>query len=198
MDINYYDEHQEEFEVVTQSLKVKMEAMFITYLKDKEKGLNDEATYRRLFEELQYNFTPSFFSDLTPSQDLDKDKIAAFMARTRGYKHGITIKSLPGRPQKWLKGRIDPFHPAEGTSLCWIDTAAIVHIGAGCQQLSDQYYLTVTTQSGQNYRVNELNLSGLLWKQHRKPCSGHWIQSPAVIPDSPAGNISCPPLLTAA
>nr|WP_269966628.1 hypothetical protein [Klebsiella pneumoniae]VXZ93140.1 Uncharacterised protein [Klebsiella pneumoniae] len=59
------------------------------------------------------------------------------MARTRGYKHGITIKCRPGRPQKWLKGRIKPLEDAEGTNLCWIDTATIVHIGAG-QQFDDQ------------------------------------------------------------
>ncbi|EMX4921980.1 hypothetical protein AAG766_004799, partial [Escherichia coli] len=101
------------------------------------------------------------FSKLTPAQELDKDKIAAFVARTRGYKHGITIKCRPGRPQKWLKGRIKPLEDAEGTNLCWIDTATIVHIGAG-QQFDDQYYLTVTTQTGQSYRVNELRLPGRL------------------------------------
>ena len=95
------------------------------------------------------------------AQELDKDKIAAFVARTRGYKHGITIKCRPGRPQKWLKGRIKPLEDAEGTNLCWIDTATIVHIGAG-QQFDDQYYLTVTTQTGQSYRVNELRLPGRL------------------------------------
>ncbi|MEY8940639.1 hypothetical protein AB9K36_02420 [Klebsiella michiganensis] len=42
-----------------------------------------------------------------------------------------------------------------------IDTATIVHIGAG-QQFDDQYYLTVTTQTGQSYRVNELRLPGRL------------------------------------
>ncbi|MGS3392694.1 hypothetical protein [Citrobacter portucalensis] len=36
-----------------------------------------------------------------------------------------------------------------------------MHIGAG-QQFDDQYYLTVTTQTGQSYRVNELRLPGRL------------------------------------
>lgn len=125
-------------------------------LKESGDSLDDEATYLNLFEELQYTFSPSSFSKLTPSQDLDEDKIAAFVARTRGYKHGITIKCRPG-----LKGRIKPLEDAEGTNLCWIDTATIVHIGAG-QQFDDQYYLTVTTQTGQSYRVNELRLPGRL------------------------------------
>ncbi len=88
-------------------------------------------------------------------------KIAAFVARTRSYKHGITLKCRPGRQQKWLKGRIKPLEDAEGTNLCWIDTATIVHIGAG-QQFDAQYYLTVTTLTGQSYRVNEFRLPGRL------------------------------------
>lgn len=161
MDINYYDEHQEEFEAVKLALKGEMERIWGSMLKESGDRLDDEATYLNLFEELQYTFSPSSFSKLTPSQDLDEDKIAAFVARTRGYKHGITIKCRPGRPQKWLKGRIKPLEDAEGTNLCWIDTATIVHIGAG-QQFDDQYYLTVTTQTGQSYRVNELRLPGRL------------------------------------
>lgn len=161
MDINYYDEHQEEFEAVKLALRGEMERIWGSMLKERGDNLDDEATYLNLFEELQYNFSPSSFSKLTPAQELDKDKIAAFVARTRGYKHGITIKCLPGRPQKWLKGRIKPLEDAEGTNLCWIDTATIVHIGAG-QQFDDQYYLTVTTQTGQSYRVNELRLPGRL------------------------------------
>nr|HEK8519881.1 hypothetical protein [Escherichia coli] len=161
MDINYYDEHQEEFEAVKLALKGEMERIWGSMLKERGDNLDDEATYLDLFEELQYNFSPSSFSKLSPAQELDKDKIAAFVARTRGYKHGITIKCRPGRPQKWLKGRIKPLEDAEGTNLCWIDTATIVHIGAG-QQFDDQYYLTVTTQTGQSYRVNELRLPGRL------------------------------------
>lgn len=67
-------------------------------LKDSGDSLDDEATYLNLFEELQYTFSPSSFSELTPSQVLDEDKIAAFVARTRGYKHGITIKCRMVRP----------------------------------------------------------------------------------------------------
>ena len=44
-------------------------------------------------KELQYTYSPSSFSELTPSQDLDEDKIAAFVARTRGYKYGYLTKS---------------------------------------------------------------------------------------------------------
>ncbi|HEL7977816.1 TPA: hypothetical protein U0V61_004363 [Escherichia coli] len=161
MDINYYDEHQEEFEAVKQALKGKMEKIWGSMLKDSGDNLDDEATYLNLFEELQYTFSPSSFSELTPSQDLDEDKIAAFVARTRSYKHGITLKCRPGRQQKWLKGRIKPLEDAEGTNLCWIDTATIVHIGAG-QQFDAQYYLTVTTLTGQSYRVNEFRLPGRL------------------------------------
>ncbi|WP_347085676.1 hypothetical protein [Escherichia coli] len=161
MDINYYDEHQEEFEAVKLALKGEMERIWGSMLKESGDSLDDEATYLNLFEELQYTFSPSSFSKLTPSQDLDEDKIAAFVAKTRDYKHGITIKSWPGRPQKWLKGRIKPLHPVEGTNLCWIDTSNIVHIGAD-RQFDDQYYLTVTTQNGQTYRVNDVLLPGRL------------------------------------
>ncbi|MEB4492259.1 hypothetical protein [Klebsiella pneumoniae] len=161
MDINYYDAHYEEFEAVTLALKRKMEEIWGSHLKSNGNSLDDEATYLSLFEELQYNFSPSTFSELTPTHELDKDKIAAFVARTRKYKYGITIKCRPGRALKWLKGRIEPLQDAEGTNLCWIDTATIVHIGAG-QQFDDQYYLTVTTQTGQSYRVNEVRLPGRL------------------------------------
>ncbi|ECJ7800595.1 hypothetical protein C6232_20905 [Salmonella enterica] len=161
MDINYYDEHHEEFEAVKLALKGKMEDIWGLMLKERGDSLDDEATYMNLFEELQYTFSPSRFSELTPSQELDEDKIAAFVARTRGYKHGITIKCRPGRTLKWLKGRIKPLEDAEGSNLCWIDTATIVHIGAG-QQFDDQYYLTVTTQTGQSYRVNDVRLPGRL------------------------------------
>ena len=92
MDINYYDEHQEEFEAVKLALKGEMERIWGSMLKESGDSLDDEATYLNLFEELQYTFSPSSFSKLTPSQDLDEDKIAAFVHRTRGYKHGITIK----------------------------------------------------------------------------------------------------------
>ncbi|EEP7582278.1 TPA: hypothetical protein ACNBXP_004158 [Escherichia coli] len=161
MDINYYDEHQEEFEAVKLALKCEMERIWGSMLKESGDSLDDEATYLNLFEELQYTFSPSSFSKLTPSQDLDEDKIAAFVARTRGYKYGITIKARPGHLQKWLKGRIQPLEDAAGTNLCWIDTATIVHIGAG-QQFDDQYYLTVTTKTGQSYRVNDVRLPGRL------------------------------------
>lgn len=70
-------------------------------------------------------------------------------------------------------------------------------IGAG-QQFDDQYYLTVTTQTGQHYRVNDLRLPGRLLEAAQKTLfraldsstGGHFL--------SPAGNIRCPPLLTAA
>lgn len=118
MDINYYDEHQEEFEAVKLALKGEMERIWGSMLKESGDSLDDEATYLNLFEELQYTFSPSSFSKLTPSQDLDEDKIAAFVARTRGYKYGITIKARPGHLQKWLKGRIQPLEDAAGTNLC--------------------------------------------------------------------------------
>lgn len=130
-------------------------------LKESGDSLDDEATYLSLFEELQFTFSPSRFRELTPSQELDEDKIAAFVARTRGYKYGITINCQPARPQKWLKGRIQPLEDAAGTNLCWIDTSNIVHIGAD-RQFDDQYYLTVTTQNGQTYRVNDVLLPGRL------------------------------------
>ncbi|MCD7091672.1 hypothetical protein [Klebsiella quasipneumoniae] len=167
MDIHYYDEHQEEFEAVKLALKGKMERIWGAMLKESGDSLDDEAMYLHLFEELQFTFSPSSFRELTPSQELDEDKIAAFVARTRGYKHGITINCQPGRPQKWLKGRIQPLEDAAGTNLCWIDTATIMHIGAG-QQFDDQYYLTVTTQTGQNYRVNDLRLPGRLLEAAQK------------------------------
>ncbi|WP_339366584.1 hypothetical protein, partial [Klebsiella pneumoniae] len=124
-------------------------------------SLDDQVTYMKLFEELQYNLNPYYFKENTSAKEMDEDKVAAFVARTRDYKHGITIKSWPGRPQKWLKGRIKPLHPVEGTNLCWIDTSNIVHIGAD-RQFDDQYYLTVTTQNGQSYRVNDVLLPGRL------------------------------------
>ncbi len=77
MDINYYDEHQEEFEAVKLALKGEMERIWGSMLKESGDSLDDEATYLNLFEELQYTFSPSSFSKLTPSQDLDEDKIAA-------------------------------------------------------------------------------------------------------------------------
>ncbi|HDT5858256.1 hypothetical protein [Escherichia coli] len=161
MDINYYDEHQEEFEAVKLALKGEMERIWGSMLKERGENLDDEATYLSLFEELQFNFSPSSFSKLTPSQELDEDKIAAFVARTRGYKYGITINCQPARPQKWLKGRIQPLEDAAGTNLCWIDITTIEHIGAG-QQFDDQFFLTVSTQTGQSYRVNDLRLPGRL------------------------------------
>lgn len=71
----------------------------------------------------------------------------------------------------------------EGTNLCWIDTSNIVHIGAD-RQFDDQYYLTVTTQNGQSYRVNDVLLLDAFWMPLMKPCSGRWIQALAVISDT--------------
>ncbi|HIH4935823.1 TPA: hypothetical protein ACYSB6_005215 [Klebsiella pneumoniae] len=161
MDINYYDKHQEEFEAVTLALKANLEEVWGSSLKNQGESLDDQVTYMKLFEELQYNLNPYYFKENTSAKEMDEDKVAAFVARTRDYKHGITIKSWPGRPQKWLKGRIKPLHPVEGTNLCWIDTSNIVHIGAD-RQFDDQYYLTVTTQNGQSYRVNDVLLPGRL------------------------------------
>lgn len=167
MNNNYYDDHQEEFEAVKQALKDEMERIWGSMLKESGDSLDDEATYLNLFEGLQFNFSPSSFRDLTPSQELDEDKIAAFVARTRGYKHGITINCQPGRPQKWLKGRIAPLENAEGNNLIWIDAAAIEHIGAEAR-FDDQYYLSVTTRSGQHYRVNDVLLPGRLLEAAQK------------------------------
>lgn len=66
MDINYYDEHQEEFEAVKLALRGEMERIWGSMLKERGDNLDDEATYLNLFEELQYNFSPSSFSKLTP------------------------------------------------------------------------------------------------------------------------------------
>lgn len=123
MDINYYDKHQEEFEAVTLALKANLEEVWGSSLKNQGESLDDQVTYMKLFEELQYNLNPYYFKENTSAKEMDEDKVAAFVARTRDYKHGITIKSWPGRPQKWLKGRIKPLHPVEGTNLCWIDTS---------------------------------------------------------------------------
>ncbi len=108
MDINYYDKHQEEFEAVTLALKANLEEVWGSSLKNQGESLDDQVTYMKLFEELQYNLNPYYFKENTSAKEMDEDKVAAFVARTRDYKHGITIKSWPGRPQKWLKGRIKP------------------------------------------------------------------------------------------
>ncbi|AWG15296.1 hypothetical protein C2861_26500 (plasmid) [Klebsiella pneumoniae] len=45
MDINYYDEHQEEFEAVKLALKGEMERIWGSMLKESGDSLDDEATY---------------------------------------------------------------------------------------------------------------------------------------------------------
>lgn len=161
MDIKYYDEHSGEFDTITQALKKEMEKIWGDSLKKNGDTLDDESVYGQLFEELQYNFSPESFSELDPAQTLNEDQIAAFVARSRRYKTGITVKCVPGKPHRWLKGRIEPFENAEGNNLIWIDVAAIEYIGAG-MQFEDQYYLSVTTRSGQTYRVNDFRLPGRL------------------------------------
>lgn len=161
MNIKYYDDHAAEFEAITLALKKQMETIWGESLKENGDTLDDEAVYAVLFEELQYNFSPQSFSELDPAQTLNEDQIAAFVARSRRYKTGITVKCVPGKPHKWLKACIAPYEKAEGTNLIWIDAAAIEHIGA-VSQFEDQYYLSVTTRSGQTYRVNDFRLPGRL------------------------------------
>lgn len=161
MDIKYYDEHSGEFDTITQALKKEMEKIWGSELEKNGDTLDDQAIYAELFEELQYNFSPQSFSELDPAQTLNEDQIAAFVARSRRYKTGITVKCVPGKPHRWLKGRIAPYENAEGNNLIWIDAAAIEHIGAG-MQFDDQFYLSVTTRSGQTYRVNDFRLPGRL------------------------------------
>ncbi|PQQ39483.1 hypothetical protein C6H65_19660 [Photorhabdus luminescens] len=168
MNIRYFDKHTDEFDAITQALKGEMERIWGEYMKEQGESLDNRAVYLGCFEELQYNFSPESFAKLNPAQVLDKDKIAAFVARTRDYQHGITIQALPGCPQKWLKARIKPLEPAEGINLCWIDTARIVTTGAG-QQFNDQFYLTVTADDGNTYRVSDVRLPGrLLNNAHEK------------------------------
>lgn len=161
MNINYYDEHTEEFEAVTLALKKEMEKIWGNMLENDGDSLDDEAIYAQLFEELQYNFSPEYFSELNPAQTLNKEQIAAFVAKSRHYKMAITVKCVPGTPHKWIKARLEPLEDAKGKNLIWLDTAAIEHIGAG-MQFNDQYYLTVTTRSGKTYRVNDFRLPGSL------------------------------------
>ena len=161
MDIHYYDDHSEEFEKVTQALKTEMETIWGSQLKDNGETIDNEKVYAELFEELQFNFSREFFSSLDPAQSLSDEQIAAFVAKSRRYKTGITTKCIPAKTQKWIKSRVEPLGNAKGTNLIWIDTAAIEHIGAG-RQFNDQYYLTVTTRSGKTYRVNDFLLPGHL------------------------------------
>jgi len=161
MNIRYYDEHTEEFEAITLALKKDMEKIWGSILEKNGDTLDDETVYAHLFEELQYNFSPESFSELDPELTLNEENIAAFVAKSRHYKTAITVKSVPGKPYKWLKARIEPLSKAEGNNLIWIDSAAIEHIGAG-MQFDDQYYLTVTTSSGKTYRVNDFLLPGRL------------------------------------
>ncbi|WP_263305039.1 hypothetical protein [Klebsiella pneumoniae] len=90
MDINYYDKHQEEFEAVTLALKANLEEVWGSSLKNQGESLDDQVTYMKLFEELQYNLNPYYFKENTSAKEMDEDKVAAFVARTRDYKHGIT------------------------------------------------------------------------------------------------------------
>lgn len=56
MDINYYDEHQEEFEAVTLALKANLEEVWGSSLKIQGKSLDDQVTYMKLFSCVNYKY----------------------------------------------------------------------------------------------------------------------------------------------
>lgn len=164
MNIHYYDQHPEEFKIITDALKGKMEKIWGDNLKETNQSLDNHEVYLELFEELQYTLRPSSFAELDDPQELDDSRIAAFVAKTRDYKYGILAKRVgptPDSSRTWICGRVEPLQDMKADNICWIDAARVVTTGAG-QQFNDQLYLTVTTDDGKAYRVSDYRIPGRL------------------------------------
>lgn len=164
MNIHYYDQHPEEFKVITNALKGKMKEIWGSHLHENNRNIDTHEVYLQLFEELQYMFRTSYFARLDDPQELDDSKIAAFVAKTRAYKHGILVKRVGptfDSARTWIRGRVEPLKDMNARNTCWIDTARIVVTGAG-QQFDGQHFLTVTTDDMKVHRVSNYLIPSML------------------------------------